>query len=31
MLNGYKEKQSQTQEEIKKLKKLILLKDDEII
>lgn len=31
MLNGYKQKQLQTYEEIKKLKKLILLKDDELV
>ena len=31
MLNGYKQKEVQTQEEIKKLKKLILVKEDEIV
>lgn len=30
MLENFKKKQNQSQEEIKKLKKLILLKDDEI-
>ena len=31
MLNSYKQKQVQTAEEIQKLKKLILLKDDELV
>lgn len=30
MLNSYREKQVQTEEEIEKLKKLVVLKDDEL-
>lgn len=31
MLEGYKHKQAQTQEEIQKIQRLILVKDDEIL